>query len=248
MTEFSHAVLEEQIKQIITSAPMGSEQNAPLKCSSRCKTFVIATRLRGLGCAVRLRSYDTHKADAFPARIWEAARATTAASTFFRPIKVYDTTFGDGGCAWSNPCEEAIAEARSIWPNRHIGCLVSLGCGKEGAIGSASNEDPSSLSRMLFTRFAPRPSFRLEVADYCLRAAISCEKTHRKIEEHPQTYIPLGNYFRFNAAQEIQIGFEEWKRHDDFILQIQDYMNRDGDISNKKRLVARLLVNPNLSS
>ena len=79
-----------------------------------CKTFVVATSIRAGGAAVRMQAYDSRTAFAFPALIWEAARATSAAPTFFKPIVIDDVLYGDGGTGWNNPTEEAIAEAHNI--------------------------------------------------------------------------------------------------------------------------------------
>ncbi|KAF3015299.1 hypothetical protein E8E14_008148 [Neopestalotiopsis sp. 37M] len=63
--------------------------------------------------------------------IWEAARATSAAPLFFEPITLRRSgaTFVDGAVRANNPVEEAVNEARSLWPDREVGCLLSLGTG-----------------------------------------------------------------------------------------------------------------------
>lgn len=57
-------------------------------------------------------SYDTLTADAFPARIWEVARATSVAPMIFPPIYIGDVKYGDGSTGWSNLTKEAIADAQ----------------------------------------------------------------------------------------------------------------------------------------
>ena len=42
--------------------------------------------------------------------IWEVARATTAAPTYFEPIKISNRKFGDGGFGTNNPAEEMFWE------------------------------------------------------------------------------------------------------------------------------------------
>ena len=39
------------------------------------------------------------------------------------------TTFIDGAARANNPIEQMMNEARSLWPSREIGCLISLGTG-----------------------------------------------------------------------------------------------------------------------
>lgn len=201
--------------------------------------------------AVRMRTYDSNTADAFPARIWEAARATSAAPTFFQPITINGVKYGDGGTGWNNPTAEALAEARHIWPNRLIGCLLSLGTGLEEAIQlSEGNDEPSKgFSRSLFQKLAPGTSFKLEVAKYCVASLTSCEKIHREVsEKYPDRITPSVNYFRFNVPQGMsKIGLEEWKKVGDIVALTEDYMDH-GEMLERKKTVARVLSNPQLAS
>ena len=54
---------------------------------------------------VFLRSYNnTHALSEFPSiKIWEAARATSAAPSYFEPLKIGDRKLVDGGLAANNP-------------------------------------------------------------------------------------------------------------------------------------------------
>jgi hypothetical protein len=69
-------------------------------------------------------------------RVWEAARATTAVSTFFEPVQIgkYGQTFIDGSLGMSNPVHLVLQEATSLWSPEgptllSLGCIVSIGCG-----------------------------------------------------------------------------------------------------------------------
>ena len=74
-------------------------------------------------------------------KIWEAARATSAASTFFDPIEIgkYKQRFVDGGGGYNNPVQVAFDEARVCFPTRDIQCLVSIGAGKAEVAGFGRN-------------------------------------------------------------------------------------------------------------
>lgn len=80
-----------------------------------------------------LRSYKSKRIghQNYDCSVWEAVRATSAAPLFFEPITIKEsgTTFVDGGVRANNPIEHLSSEARSLWPGRSIGCLVSLGTG-----------------------------------------------------------------------------------------------------------------------
>lgn len=68
--------------------------------------------------------------------MWQAARATSAAPTYFEPAKLSsessDDYFAlvDGGVCANNPAMCAYAEARSIWPEEADLLVVSLGTGQ----------------------------------------------------------------------------------------------------------------------
>lgn len=71
--------------------------------------------------------------------IWEAARATSAAPSFFDPISIDGQKFGDGGTGANNPVSILWGEARDYFKPRrdpswdlssNLQCLVSIGTGK----------------------------------------------------------------------------------------------------------------------
>jgi len=211
----------------------------------------MAIRTRGTGAnAVRMRTYAANTAD--PIRIWEAARATSAAPTFFQPIAINGVKYGDGGTGWNNPTAEALAEAHCIWLSRPIGCLLSIGTGLEAAnqlSEGVGGESSKGFARSLLRKLAPRKSFQVKVAEYCVASITSCEKIHREVsEKYPDRITPNGNYFRFNAPQGMShIGLEEWKKIGDIIALTEDYLDH-GEMLEHKKTVARVLLNPQLAS
>lgn len=90
-----------------------------------------------------LRSYQTTNFNEVDCTIWEAARATSAASTFFDPIAIgpFDESFVDGATGCNNPVEKVFEEALDIWgpsTRERIQCFISLGTGQSSfeAFGS----------------------------------------------------------------------------------------------------------------
>ncbi|KAL1886009.1 hypothetical protein Cpir12675_006937 [Ceratocystis pirilliformis] len=69
-------------------------------------------------------------------KIWEVARATSAAVNFFDSIRIGrdEIEFIDAGFGYSNPCEVLIKEATSIFPNRTIK-VTSIGTGLGDIVG-----------------------------------------------------------------------------------------------------------------
>jgi patatin-like phospholipase/acyl hydrolase len=74
-----------------------------------------------------------------PDRNWlmrQAARATSAAPTYFEPAKIeskvggYSLALVDGGVYANNPAMCCYVEARRLWPAENDLCVVSLGTGE----------------------------------------------------------------------------------------------------------------------
>ena len=225
-------------------SPLKLDADAPLAYAKQgCKTFVVSVRTRASGQAVLMRTYNTKTANAFNAKIWEAARATSAAPTFFEPVLIDSGRYGDGGTGWNNPSIEAIAEVHKIWPNRPIGCLLSIGTGLEKAIQLGDAESPPY--SWIFGKLAPKASFKIEVLRYCVDSLTSCETIHQDVcSKFPERIKVEENYFRFNVPQGLsEIGLEEWKKIGDVIDLTEKYMEQ-GDIEKRKLTVADLLLNP----
>ena len=99
-----------------------------------------------------LRSYDSKKVKEVDCTIWEAGRATSAASSFFDPIKIgqFEESFVDGGTGCNNPVERVFEEALNVWgpdARQQIQCIVSIGTGQptEKGFGSGLKEIASTL-------------------------------------------------------------------------------------------------------
>ena len=76
-----------------------------------------------------LRSYESPSVGR--CELWKAARATGAAPYYLDPMEIGGRDFIDGGILENNPTFRAVEEARRLWPERKVGCIVSLGCGLE---------------------------------------------------------------------------------------------------------------------
>jgi len=152
---------------------------------------------------VPLRSYTTSDSVDSSAgeecTIWQAARATSAAATFFDPIKIGNQKFVDGGTGYNNPVELVLDEAKSIWPDAiqkgRIQCLVSIGTGVPDMKDFGHNLK--------------------EVVDTLKAIATQTEETEKRFFRNHE-FLGIGDrYFRFNVDQGLAgVGLEEHKKID----------------------------------
>ena len=66
----------------------------------------------------------------FKAEVWQAIRASSAAPGYFQEFKFGSSILLDGGMLVNNSTGVAHSEARLLWPNEPIQCVVSVGSGK----------------------------------------------------------------------------------------------------------------------
>jgi hypothetical protein len=212
----------------------------------RCRTFVLATRPEGSGrSSVRMRTYATTDSDPFDAEIWKVARATSAAPTYFLPIEIGGIKYGDGRTGWNNPAAEAKNEAECVWPDRPIGCLISLGAGLEDAIQLYGvDQSPDDILGSMVEDATPKEVFEIAVAQYCVNCAISCERTHEDVSRNWNRHDTQGKYFRLNVPQGMaKIGLQEWEKLTTIAALTYDYME-SSEIQQLKREIAKQLRDP----
>ena len=88
------------------------------------------------------RSYDVPKNKEYNCTIVEAARATSAAPTFFKRIKIGPEGSGidyiDAGLGCNNPVKEVLAETIRVFGDEApVACIVSIGTGQSDSVGLA---------------------------------------------------------------------------------------------------------------
>ncbi len=102
---------------------------------SKMKIGVPATD-RGSKDAVFFKSFDPQTQHYL---MWQVARATSAAQTYFPPYPLAPWNFWDGGNAANNPAVCCYAEAVRLWPGEQFRMLC-LGCG--GVTDSSFTANP----------------------------------------------------------------------------------------------------------
>jgi predicted acylesterase/phospholipase RssA len=131
-----------------------------------------------------LRNYKSKSEERIPCTIWEAARATSAAPTFFDSIEFSNgVIYYDGGLRNNHPAQALVYEAKEYFKDQEISTLVSIGSGLSGSI--SLGPDLSS------------------VAKSCAEIATDTETAEDNFQrancEEGGPY--RGKYFRFNVTQ-----------------------------------------------
>jgi len=198
--------LEDNIETVLHKAEETRETGLFDDRPDCCRTFVVAKRRLALDAsAVLLRSYEIDGSEV-QCTILEAARATSAAPTFFPEAKIGRDYYIDGGIGSNNPAGEALHEAYRIWGVRRIGCLVSIGTGLMEPISAAtrSEEQFGGPFGRIFTGIAPLTAEKLSVAQYCTELATSCQMVHRDLVQNKaelkQNKGAQRRYYRFNVV------------------------------------------------
>ncbi|QRV73665.1 patatin-like phospholipase protein [Ceratobasidium sp. AG-Ba] len=205
---FKTSNLERTIKQIVHDHTADRDEDTRMSDlrpdGASCRVFVCAMSADNMNARipVRFRTYNGYQNQMPNCRIWEAARATSAAPTFFKQISIEDfglkTTFVDGGMGCNNPTAQLLNEARYMFPGRYLSCLISIGTGHSRTIAIPK---PG-----LFQNIIPK-----DVIKALQRISTDCEATAEDIAsrfaDHPSVY------FRFNVDQGMQgIGLGDWER------------------------------------
>jgi predicted acylesterase/phospholipase RssA len=145
---FDEIPLEKALKDLIREithhedSPMADPHDQNPEKS--CPVFVVATEGQDASSREKLfRSYGFDK-DRCP--IWQAARATSAAPSYFPPAWVEFPAPGgwyiDGGLKRNNPSEVALAEAKRYWKTAKRVMIVSIGTGVQKTADFIENPEP----------------------------------------------------------------------------------------------------------
>lgn len=130
------------------------------------------------------------------AKIWEACRATSAASSFFDPIAIgrYKEEFVDGATGANNPVVELWNQAQLIWGpdplEGKVQRLISIGTG--------------------IPSLKPFKDDLLHIGETLVAIATDTEQTAERFRQD-KVYLDNGNrYFRFNVIRGLEsIGLED---------------------------------------
>ena len=163
-------------------------------------------------------------------KIWEAARATSAASTFFEPITIgpNNERFLDGGTGANNPVRYLWEEALDIWGSdgldKEVDCIVSIGTGVPSV-----------------KKFGEEGKFGLKIFKTLKDIATETEDTARAFHREHTRLDDENKYFRFNVPDGLgEVGLEEVSEINSVVAQTRRYL--EGEAVHKQiRVCARVL-------
>ncbi|KAL2888384.1 Vegetative incompatibility protein HET-E-1 [Ceratocystis lukuohia] len=117
-------------------------------------------------------------------KVWEVARATSAAITLFDPIKLGrdEIEFIDASYGYNNPCEALISEAKEQFPGRRI-MTLSIGTGLGDVVEISDSRD--------------------SVLEALKKMATTSKDTDLRLK---QKYTTPGVYYRFNVENGLKNG------------------------------------------
>ena len=269
---FDSNILEQKVKDLIAERLenkdhiISAEITSP-KVSSKCHTFVVAKMKANINAPPTIfRSYIVQGEPRTRCPIWEAARATTAAPTFFKSMSIGTPPiqYVDGGLGANNPSRLALRECRSIWgPDTKV-CLLSIGTGHQRAtsvVNESQLETNFETQQSMFQ--AIRSSLSLEasripvwktaknipagvlallkMANALQSVATDTESIHETLQSEAEGKFP---YFRFNVERDVgDIGFQDWKKQHALTTNTIAYL-RTQDSKKKKVECVKGLIDP----
>jgi hypothetical protein len=163
-------------------------------------------------------------------KIWEAARATSAASTFFEPISIGPNgqTFVDGALGFNNPIRLLDRESRDLWPDES---RVFLSIGTGSAPGGNLEGNLIALAARL------------------KGIVVETEKTAEGFVNDNQALVAAQNYYRFNVYHGLEhVGFEEYRAHSKIYAATTNYLRTMEVVTKTRQFVSTLFAQGTYSS
>lgn len=255
-SRFDYRLLENALINIVETYGETHDPNASLIDPSDTKTatFVVATPgYHADGPPTLLRSYTCQGHNADRCAIWEAGRATSAAPTFFKSIRIRTPPpgriFVDGGLMHNNPSELALQEVKRVWPSVTKYCLVSVGTGRQKSIKVV--ETPAkggfmsgAMAYLPGGKTVAGAAALKRIAEACVALTTSSEQVHQRVL---RKCLDEGEgrckYFRFQVERGMdEIGLEEWEKMDEMGDHARRYMD-EGEGERKKDECVESLIN-----
>ncbi|CAE6526271.1 unnamed protein product, partial [Rhizoctonia solani] len=186
--------------------------------SEDCKTIIFAMSKHNMNATlpIMFRSYKVAANRGPNCTILDALRATMAHHSLFKDIEIEEHAVrqsfisGDIGC--SNPTAHVLAEAKRIYPGRHVSCILSIGAGHARTINI--------------------PDYSISDRVFCTQDLVAMKNmatdSERVAEEMAIRFAETkGVYFRFNVDQGIQgMKAGDWEKLGDVKAHTTAYLGK----------------------
>ncbi len=145
------------------------------------------------------RSLDRNPALAHDIPIWKVARATSAAPTYFKPMKIDGLEYLDGGFGANNPCVEIYDEVRRMNNNSDKCAKVVL------SIGTGQNNKMNRFGGSGIQRY-------LNYMNFARKWAAESEKTHADMLKKLEYSQHKFHYVRLSVRSGLDVmKLDEWR-------------------------------------
>ena len=156
------------------------------------------------------RKLDRNHDMAHDIPIWQVARATSAAPTYFKPPVIDGLEYVDGGFGANNPCVEIYEEVRRMNNNskRCASIILSIGTGK--------NNEARRFKGAGFQRY-------LNYANFARKWASDSEQTHEAmLKAKSEVHF---DYFRLNVEEGLDLmKLDEWRARGPVRTKVGEYI------------------------
>ena len=230
---FKATTLETAIQELVSERDLGDRMLWQAEHQDKGLAFVCAMPAQNMAHPRCFRSYSVRENTSPNCLIWEAARATTAAPTFFKSIAIGEEDrvkelFIDGRLRCNNPSNQVLDEADALFgDDSTLGCLLSLGTGHKGTIGLS---EPDSFERILPT--GAREVLKEIVTD--------CEETAHALSRRFRD-IP-SCFFRFSVSHGLgDVSLEEWEKLGEVTSHTMAYL-RETNVTDSINKVVTILT------
>ena len=187
----------------------------------------MCTAVKDLYKITLLRSYDLPQMLSVPSTISEAALATSAAISFFKPVVIGSRQFMDGAVGANNPVEQVQREASEIWCADtgnlmpQVKCFISIGAGC-----------PS---------MKPVEDNILKFSKTLVKIATETEETARRFSSNWREPLDYNRYFRFNVEHGLEnIGLAEYQKEGSIETATHQYLEEQRQIFSMRDCVRNL--------
>ncbi|KIM83298.1 hypothetical protein PILCRDRAFT_439377 [Piloderma croceum F 1598] len=212
---FSASALEDAIKQVIADQckeeacrnELCQHTDNLFRDGACCKTVVLAITKDNVDAPPTLFKTYERSESLKDCTIWQVARATSAATTFFKSIKCGrdEVEFIDAAFGHNNPCDVLLEEAQEIFPNSELGCVISIGTGL-GAVVTIQDRRRSILQALK-------------------NMASSSKKVADRLDSR---FGDSPIYYRFNVRRGLEdITLSDWKQTSTIAAHTRNYLQEE---------------------